>query len=124
MGQLVFAYGYVLGTVDQDVGSHEYGVGEQSGVDVVRLESDLFFEGGASFQFTQVGDHVEVQVEFGDFWDVALNIDCGFLGVQTACQVELEGSLGGVSQFSGSWMCGEGVPVRDEEEASVFFLEV
>ena len=45
---LVFAYGHFCCSVLQNVGSHEGGVGEQSGVDVVGL---LFFECGDTLQF-------------------------------------------------------------------------
>ena len=119
---LVFSHRHFLCTVLQDVGSHQGGVGEQSGVHVVGLFACLFLEGGHTFQFAQIGVHVQKQVEFQRLFHVALHIDGSFFRVEPACQVFGQDSPGAVLYVIGFGVGGKAVPIGNEEQTVVFIL--
>ena len=85
--QLVLAYGNVVGLVLQDVGSHEHGVGEEAGIDVVGVLASLVLEGNGLLEFAQIGMHIEQGVEFAGFGNVTLHIDHALLGIHTCSKV-------------------------------------
>ena len=108
--------------MDDDVGGHEGGVGQQAGVDVVGLAAHLVLEGGNAFELAEVGVHVEEQVELGGLRQVTLQVEGGLLGVDAAGQVLRHDAAGiGIDAARGG-MGGERVVVRYEEEAVILLL--
>ena len=57
---LVFAYGNPFGAMLKDVGCHEGWVGEESGIDIVRLLAGFFLECSNTFKFTKISVHIKV----------------------------------------------------------------
>lgn len=79
---LVFANGYFYASVQQDVGRHQHRVGKQSCVDVVGLSTCFVFERGYTLQFAQVGVHVQEQVQFRSFRNIALKVNGAFFRIE------------------------------------------
>ena len=119
---LVLANGHLGSAVLQNVGRHESGVGEQAGVHIVGLLASLLLEGGDTLKFTQVAVHIEVKIEFKRFTHIALHIDGGLLRVDAACQILGENCAHTVLDVLGLGVCGERVPVGNEEHALVLIL--
>ena len=103
---LVFSDGHFDGAVNENVGGHECGVGQEAGVDVVGLHADFLFEGGDAFEFAEVGVHVEVEVKLEDLMDVALDVDGGFVGVEAASEVFGEDGADAAADVGGVGVCG------------------
>ena len=59
---LVLANGNRFPLVQENIGCHQDGVGKQACIDIVGLRTDLVLEGGAAFQFPNIGVHVQKQV--------------------------------------------------------------
>ena len=72
---LVFAHGHLGGTVLQDVGCHQRGVGEQTGVHVVGLLTCLLLEGRHTLQFAEIAVHVQIEVQLDGLGHVTLYVD-------------------------------------------------
>lgn len=104
------------------VGSHESRVCEESGVDVVGLFASFFLEGSDAFEFAEVSVHVEEEVEFEYLFDVALNVNGRLIGVETAGEVFGEDGIGALNDVVGFRVCGERVPVGDEEITVIVVL--
>ena len=82
---LVFAYRNERCAVKEDVGSHESRVGEEAGVDILRMLPRLVFEGGGFFQFSLICQHVQEKIQFGSFGNMALTVERRFIGIEPAC---------------------------------------
>ena len=79
---LVFAHGHHVGVVEQNVGGHQHGVGEQAGVDVVGLAAHLLLEGGHALQFADIDIHGKQQRELAHLRHVALHVDGRLFGIE------------------------------------------
>ena len=108
--------------MDEDVGGHEGGIGQETGVDVVGLLADFLLEGGDTLELAEVGVHVEVEVKLEHLVDVALDIDGGFVGVEAAGEVFGEDGADAAPDVDGARVGGQGVPVGNKEEAAILVL--
>lgn len=139
---LVLAHGHVVRAVDQDVGGHQYGVGQQAGADVDALvvvvilrhilethvaglglgQTHLVLEGGRTFQLALVGDHVQKHIQLAHFRNVALHEYRDFLRIQTGSQILGQDGLDIRMEIIRMGMCSERMKVRYEIEAVVVIL--
>ena len=119
---LILADGHLDGAVDEDVGGHEGGIGQETGVDVVGLLADFLLEGGDTLELAEVGVHVEVEVKLKHLVNVALDIDGGFVGVEAAGEVFGEDGADAAPDVDGARVGGQGVPVGNKEEAAILVL--
>ena len=84
---LVFAHRHLGGFVYQYVGSHKGWIGQQPGVHVVGVLAHLILKRGHPLQLAKVGIHVEKEVQFYGFRQVALKVQCSLVGVEAAGQI-------------------------------------
>ena len=124
MLQLILAHRHEVCLVLKDVGSHEHGIGEQAGIDIVGILACLVLEGYGLLKFAQIGVHIEEGVEFAGLGNVALHINHALLGIhassevfgQNAANVGVEGCRIGSR--------GQRMVVGDEVTAVVVVLHV
>jgi predicted RNA-binding protein len=119
---LVLAHGNLIGTVDNDIGSHQDGVSKKAGIDVVGLLADLLLERGCSLELANIGIHIKEKVKLGNLWNVALDINCCNFGVYSAGEVFGEDLLNVAVDVVGFRVSGKGVVVGDEEKAIILLL--
>jgi len=113
-----------MGLMDDDVGGHKRRIGEEPGVDVVGLLADLLLERSAALKLTYVGVHVQEQVQLGGLRNVALDIQGGLFRVHPAGQVFRKHLLNIPVQVHRSGVGGQGMIIRNEEEALVLMLHL
>ena len=114
---LVLAHRHEVSVVEEDVRRHECRIGEQSRIDVVRVLSHLVLEGGATLKFANVGVHVEEEVEFDDFGNVALHVERDTFGVETRREVVNDDFFNIASDVVRVRVGGEAMIVSNEEIA-------
>ena len=121
---LIFAYGDFCCAVYQYVGSHEARVGQQTGVQVVGLFACLVLKRCAPLKFAEVSVHIEIDIKFDDFRDIALDIQSRLFGVDTCSKIFGNHLLDVFLEMFGKWMCGQRMDVGDEEIALIFILHL
>ena len=121
---LVFTYRHFVGTVEQDVGSHQHRVAEQAGIDVIGLFARLVLERGGTFELAQIGVHREQQRQFGNLRNIALDVKRSHVGIDSGSQVFRKHVTYVVVQHRRVGMGRKGVIVRDEEEATRLVLHL
>ena len=91
---LVIADGHLVRLHDEDIRRHEHGVAEEAkrqrvalGFRVFLVLGHLVLVGGAAFEEADVGDHAEEQRKLGGAWQIALPVDDGPPGIETACNI-------------------------------------
>ncbi len=147
MLQLVLAYGHFCGFLYENVHCHEGGVCEQACVDALvgfgtyNLVFEVFvvfgitggsayaeclagfvFERGCTHKFAYSYVHVQQQVHFADFRNVALHEYCRFVGVESGCEIFSQNVFYVGVQLLWFGVGGEGMQVGDEEVAVVVVL--
>jgi hypothetical protein len=80
---LVIADGHLLDFVEQNVGCHQHGVGEEAGA-VTVLALGLLFELGHATKFTEGGDVFQQSRQLRVIGHVALDEQSADLGVESA----------------------------------------
>ena len=116
---LVDAHGDHVGLVEQNVGGHQDGVGEEARVDVVGVLLGLILELGHAGQLAKAREAVEEPCQLGVLLDVGLDVEGILLGVQTAGHVEGQGLVGAAAEVGGDLADGDGVLVHHAVEALV-----
>ena len=119
---LVFPDRHFRRFVYDDVGGHESRVGKQSRIDVFGLFADFVFERGGTFQFADVGVHIEQKIQFRDFGNVALYEEGTSLRVETCRQIFGQYAFYVHRQHLGVGVGREGMQVGDKEVTVVFML--
>ena len=137
MLKLVFADGHFGGLLNENVDGHECRVGKEAGVDatVCLYAANLFFdfvivvrggreseslagfvlERGRAHELADADVHVEQEIHFGDFGDVALDEYCSLLGVDACGEIFGENFLNIGVQLLRVRVCSERVEVGNEE---------
>ena len=124
MGQLhmlllIFANGYQVGLVQQDIRSHQAGVGKQASIDVVGILGGLVLELGHTAQFTKLAVAVQDPSQLCVLVDMALNEQSILLRVQAACNILCQLLQGTAAQVSGVLANGNGMQVSHKIEAVI-----
>jgi len=120
---LVAADGDEVGIVDENIGGHEDGIGEEA---VVGGEAagQFVLVAGATFEQAHGGDGGEQPGEFGDGGDIGLAEEEGLGGVQAAGE-EIQGGVKGVlAALGGVGEGGHGMVVGNEIKGLALFLEL
>ena len=121
---LVAAYRHFVGVEHEDVGAHEDGVAVEAHFHAVVLVGLPSVEVGLHSGFVGVGavhqafggDAGEYPVELGHFWDVALAVKRGALGVEAAGEPGGGHGLGGGVDDFGVVAFDDAVVVGQKEE--------
>ena len=114
---LVLPHRHEVGLVEQDIGGHEAGVGEQAGVDVVGVLGGLVLELGHAGQLPEHGVAVQHPAQLRVLVDVGLDED-GVLGrVQAAGDVGGDLGQGAAAELGRVLADGDGVQVGHEPVA-------
>ena len=121
---LVLSYGHFVCLVHQDIGSHETGISEQTGVDVIGLFAHFLLEGSDALEFAQIGVHIEVQIEFEYLFDVRLYVYRCFLRIDATSEVFRQDGLDRIAYVFRRRVRGQRVPIGDEEHTIVFVLHL
>ena len=116
---LVDAHGDYIGLVEQDVGGHQHGISEESGINVVGVLLGLILELGHAGELTEAGEAVEQPCQLGMLLDVGLDVEGVLLGVKTAGHVEGEGLVGAAAKVGGHLTDGDGMLVHHAVEALI-----
>ncbi len=120
---LVRAHGDVVRLVQQDVRGHQAGIGEQAGVDVVRVFLGFILELGHAGELPKLGVAVQNPGQLGVLRHLALDEKDALL------QVDAHGQQHGVAiqhvfpQGGGLLPDGDGVQVRQAVNALVLILQ-
>ena len=111
---LVFTDGNQVSLIQQNVRSHERGVGEQTAVDVFGVLCALVLELGHTGQLAEHGVALQDPAQFAVLRNVALDEQSVLFGVQTAGDVLCQLVQGAAAQGSGILTNGQGVQVSHE----------
>ena len=124
---LVFAHGYLGGTVDEDVGALQQRVTQETvGRQIFpRQLLLLVFVGRHTFQPTQRRDHRQQQVQLSMFGHFGLDEECGMRRIDPCCQpVDDHVPHGLLDDLRIVVMRGQRVPVGHEEQALELVLHL
>ena len=117
---LVLTHGDVVGLVEQDVGGHEAGIGEEAAVDVVGVFGGLVLELGHTGKLAEHGIAVQHPAQLGVGGDVGLDEDGTLLRVQAAGDILGHLSEHPAAQLGRVLAHRDGVQVGHEEIAVKF----
>ena len=120
---LVAADGDKIGLVEQNVCRHERGVGEETGVDIIRIFGRLILELRHARKLAEHGVAVEDPAELRVRGDVALDEECVLLRVETAGNVLRELRQSAAAQVGRHLPDGDGVHIDDAVVTLVFIGE-
>ena len=120
--ELVFAHRHLVRIVDKDIRRHQGRVGEESCVHVLWLFPRFVLERNCLRQLSEIGVHVEHQIELHHFRHIALDEDGRLLWVQPAGKILCQNALHVRIEDVGVWMRCQGVVVCYEEETTVVLL--
>ena len=126
MGQLVFAYRNEVRLVQQDVRGLEHGIAEKAvGAEVFFFDLVLlFFVGRIPLQPGHGHHHGEQEMQHGMFGDMRLDKDSRSFRVDAGSQpIDQEFAYEFADAAGVGVVRREGMPVGDEEEALIVFLE-
>ena len=134
MWHLVHSHRYPLSFVDEDVSGLQDRVAEESIVDlgdlglIIGLDKPefprLFFDRGVTEQPRRRRNHGEEQVQLSVLLDIGLAEDHRAHGVKTDAEPVDDHLLGTLTDYVSSDVAGgEGMPVGDEEKATVAILQ-
>lgn len=120
---LVFAHGYAVRLIEQDVCSLQDGVGEQADACVVRaLLLCLVFELRHAAGFTHARDAVQYPSKLGVLGDLRLHEQCALLHVHATGNVLGGSDPGAAGELGRILRNGDGVQIRNEEDGVVLVL--
>lgn len=139
---LVLAHGHVIRAVNQDVSSHQHGVGQQTCADIDALvvvvilgdvlqadiaglglgQTDLVLEGSGTFELALVGYHVQQHVQLAHLRHVALYEYRDLLGIEARGQILGQDGLHVGVEVIRMGMGGQRMQVRYEIEAVIVVL--
>ena len=120
---LVLAHGDEVGVIDQNVGCHQDGVGEQAAVDVIGVFGALILELGHAGQLTELGVAGQHPGQLGVGRHVALDEEDMLLGIDADGQQQGGQLAGAAAQLSGVLADGQRVEVSDHIQAVVVRLQ-
>ena len=120
---LVAADGDKVGLVEQDIRGHERGIGEQAGVDIIRIFGRLILELRHAGKLAEHGVAVEHPAELRVRGDVALDEQSVLFRVKTAGDVLRELRKRAAAQIGRHLPDGDGVHVYDAVVAFIFIGE-
>ena len=120
---LILPHGYEVGVVDQNVGSHQDGVGKQTAVDIVGVLGALVLELGHAGQLTKLGVAGQHPRQLGVGRHMALHKQDVFLGVDAHRQQQGGQFAGAATQLGGVLAHGQRVQVRHHIQAVVVRLQ-
>ena len=111
------------GLVQQDVRGHQDRIGKQAGVDVVGVLGGLVLELGHPVQFAHVGETVQDPGQFRVGADMALAVQKGLFGVDSAGQVQRGKLQAAPAELRRILADGDGVLIHHAVDAVVLILE-
>ena len=120
---LVRADGNEVRLVQQDVRGHQDRIGEEAGVDVVRVLGGLVLELRHAVQFAHVGETVQDPGQFGMGADMALAVEDGLFRIDTAGQVQRCQLQAAAAEIRRILAHGDGVLVHDAVDAVILVLQ-
>jgi len=96
------------------------------GVDTVNVQllACLVLERSSTHQLADSGIHVQIQIQFGDFAHIALQIDGRFFRIDAASQIFSQDRLYTVTDIIRMRMCSQRVPVCNKEKAIILILHL
>ena len=132
--------------MDNDIGCHQSRVGQQTsayamfvplvenflfhiafcGVDTVNVQllARLILERSSTHQLTDPRIHIQIQIQFGNFAHIALQIDGRFFRIDAASQIFSQNCLYTITDIIGMRMCSQRVPVCNKEKAIILILHL
>ena len=120
---LVLAHRDDVGIVEQNVSRHEHGIGKETVIHGNAL-GGLVFEGVPLFQQAHGGECGEEPGEFGDFGDIRLAEENGFLGIEAAGE-EIQSDIPGIlAPLGGVEEGGHGMVIGDEVQRLALVLQL
>ena len=147
---LVLAYRHEIGLVNQDVGRHQGGIGQEAGthmhlvalffrlelarivasrhvfhqflLELIPVLLGFFLERSATHQFTKVHVHIEEHIKLGGFGKVTLGVNGHFFGIHAASDIGSQYLFDILAQMIGMGMGRKAMVVGNEEIAIVFVL--
>ena len=117
---LVAANGHQVGLIEQDVSSHQGGIGEQARVDVVRILGGLVFELGHAAQLAEHGIAIQHPAQLRVGGDVGLDEQDVLLRVQAAGNIGRHLGQGVAAQVRRHLPHRDGVHIRQHVIAVIF----
>ena len=119
---LVFAHRHFLCFVNDDVGSHQRWISKQTSINILRLLTRFFLKSRHAFQLAHVSIHVEQQVKFGGFGQVALYVKCRLLGIDARSQIFHQHLFHIAMKIGWGGVRGKGMVIGNKEKAAVGLL--
>ena len=132
--------------MNNDIGSHQSRVGQQTGayamfiafvenflfhipfrgVDTVdvQLLACLILERSSTHQLADSRIHIQIQIQFGNFAHIALKIDGRFFRIDATSQIFGQDRLYTVTDIIRMRMCSQRVPVCNKEKAIILILHL
>ena len=112
-----------LRLIQQNIGGHQAGIGEQSGVDVFRMLGGFILELRHAGKFAELGVAVENPCQLGVGVHLALNKEDAFLHIDAAGHQQSVGFQCIMPEFCGILTHRNGVQIRQSIDAVVFVLQ-
>ena len=139
---LVLAHRHEVSTVNQDIGGHKHGIGQQTGTDIDALivvviigdvlqaqvaglclgQTHLVLESSGTLQLALIGYHVEQDIKLAHLGHVALHEDCHLIRVEAGSQILGQDSPDIGMKVIRMGMGGQRMQVRYEIKAIVIVL--
>ena len=119
---LVRADGYDGCVEQQDIGSHQHGVGEETRVDVIGMLGGLVLELGHAVELAHIGEAVQDPCQLRMAGNMALAVDDVLFGIQTGGDIDGGQIKAALAQRSGILTNGDGMHIHHTVEALVFVL--
>ena len=120
---LIRADGHHVALIEQNIGRHQRGIGEQAGVDVVGVPGGLVLELGHAGQFAHIGDAVEDPAQLGMAGNVALEINQALVGIKADGQEQTHDLQAVLAQLRGILPHGQRVQIDHGKQAVVLILQ-
>ena len=121
---LILTHRHFVRLVHQNIRCHQTRVRQQTGIHIIRLFAHFLLKGGHALQLTQIGVHIQIQIQFQDLFDIALHVNRCFLGINTASEVLAQNGLDRFTDVLRRRMCGQRMPVSYEKHAVILVLHL
>ena len=108
---LILAHGHEVRTIEQNVRSHQAGIGKQTAIDIFRIFRAFILKLRHSRQLAEHGVALEHPAQLSVLMDVGLNKQRVFLGIETAGDILGQLRQGMAAEICGILADGDGVHI-------------